>query len=397
LRADRSAGEDGFEACDDGNEADDDACLGNCVAARCGDRIVRLDVGAGSADPCGDDDGCQGGEVCTTGLCRPPGFEACEDGNRRTNDACVHCQIGRCGDGFVRRGEEACDDGAANSDDRANACRRDCTEARCGDGVIDDNETCDDGEANSDETPNACRASTCTPARCGDAVVDDGEACDDANEVETDACRNDCVAARCGDGLQRLDLGAGEAGFEACDDGNVDDGDWCSPDCAIVPLGIFAGIRGGFPDAALAGWNQCHSQDFAAQGTPQAYIRRQIPACQGTFLLLVCRRDGAAMIHAAASAETASALAITGVAGASVNDSTWYFSPTLSWGFAPAGASIDRAPCDGAEPGAEDRLCIPTAVRNNQDQFLPGGRCGRHQFGAGEGRDWIWTVYYRDG
>ena len=28
-----------------------------------------------------------------------------------------------------------------------------------------------------------------------------GEACDDGNQVDSDACRNDCTAARCGDGV----------------------------------------------------------------------------------------------------------------------------------------------------------------------------------------------------
>ena len=49
----------GVEACDDGNQADDDACRTNCELARCGDGIRRADRAEGE-----------------------PGFEACDDGNR---------------------------------------------------------------------------------------------------------------------------------------------------------------------------------------------------------------------------------------------------------------------------------------------------------------------------
>ncbi|MBU6162954.1 MAG: hypothetical protein KGO50_17740, partial [Myxococcales bacterium] len=64
-----------------------------------------------------------------------------------------------CGDGVVQ-GDEACDQGAANSDTRANACRTDCSQAGCGDGVVDTGETCDDGD---DVDNNAC-SNTCAPA-----------------------------------------------------------------------------------------------------------------------------------------------------------------------------------------------------------------------------------------
>ncbi|MCA9687107.1 MAG: hypothetical protein KC457_33385, partial [Myxococcales bacterium] len=34
---------------------------------------------------------------------------------------------------------------------------------------------------------------------CGDGNVDPGEDCDDGNDVDGDACTNDCIAAACGD------------------------------------------------------------------------------------------------------------------------------------------------------------------------------------------------------
>ena len=33
------------ELCDDGNEVDTDGCLSGCVPARCGDGVVRTDLG----------------------------------------------------------------------------------------------------------------------------------------------------------------------------------------------------------------------------------------------------------------------------------------------------------------------------------------------------------------
>jgi cysteine-rich repeat protein len=38
-------------------------------------------------------------------------------------------------------------------------------------------------------------------ASCGNGIIEDFEQCDDGNQVQTDACLNDCSAARCGDGF----------------------------------------------------------------------------------------------------------------------------------------------------------------------------------------------------
>lgn len=114
-----------------------------------------------------------------------------------------------CGDGNVGPGEQ-CDDG---NDDATDACVM-CLDAVCGDGHIwDGNEECDDGADNSDTEPDACRTD-CTAPRCGDGIVDSGEGCDegDLNSDDPDAtCRTNCALATCGDGV--LDDG------EACDDG----------------------------------------------------------------------------------------------------------------------------------------------------------------------------------
>jgi len=114
-----------------------------------------------------------------------------------------------CGDGVVDP-DEACDDGAANSDTEPGACRTNCSLATCGDGVVDPGESCDDGAGNSDTEPDACRTN-CSVPTCGDGMLDPGEDCDDGaanSDTDPDACRTTCTRARCGDGI--VDVASGE-------------------------------------------------------------------------------------------------------------------------------------------------------------------------------------------
>lgn len=94
---------DDGEGCDDGNSADDDACLA-CVPARCGDGVVWA-----------------GRELCDAVAAPDAAVECTAD-----------CTVPTCGDG-LRQGLERCDD--ANADD-GDACTRRCLEARCGDGFV---------------------------------------------------------------------------------------------------------------------------------------------------------------------------------------------------------------------------------------------------------------------
>ena len=64
---------------------------------------------------------------------------------------------------------------------------------------------------------------------CGDGIVDPGEQCDDGNDINTDACSNDCSDAFCGDGTMNAIAGsmvfpspevtAFELTAAVCDDG----------------------------------------------------------------------------------------------------------------------------------------------------------------------------------
>lgn len=61
-------------------------------------------------------------------------YEACDDANTDNNDACTNdCQENVCGDGLIYTGLEDCDD--ANTDN-TDDCLDDCTLASCGDGYI---------------------------------------------------------------------------------------------------------------------------------------------------------------------------------------------------------------------------------------------------------------------
>lgn len=94
---------------------------------------------------------------------------------------------GECGDG-VRQEQlgEGCDDGTANSDVVADACRSDCQPASCSDGVVDSGEDCDDGVDNGNSAVSTCSAN-CHLASCGDGVDDENEGCDDG-AANTDGC-----------------------------------------------------------------------------------------------------------------------------------------------------------------------------------------------------------------
>jgi cysteine-rich repeat protein len=197
---------EGDEECDDGNGDDTDDCLSTCMDASCGD-----------------------GYVWAT-------HEECDDGNFDSSDGCVEgCVLAECGDGFVWHGFEECDEGSANSDTTPDACRTDCYNYGCGDGVTDTGESCDDGNL---VLGDGCRPD-CSLESCGDSIEDPGEECDDGNTDNTDACLNTCLDASCGDGFVW-------AGVEECDDSNTDNTDDCLDSCEDASCGdtyVHAGIE----------------------------------------------------------------------------------------------------------------------------------------------------------
>ena len=219
---------------------------------------------ASDGDPCDDGDGCTTGDTCVGGTCKGRSSLDCDDSDPCTNDicdrdlGCQHTQIrgcfGRCGNGVLNpEFGEQCDSGTANGT-ASSCCQADCTLRPAGEvcrpaaGVCDVPEHCDglrpscplDGFA---PQTSLCRRSEgscdkddfCTgvqpdcpdqmkrlgmpcgdpgdvcngvdkhcPFNCGNGTTEPelNEECDDGNRALGDACRPDCTAERCGDGIR---------------------------------------------------------------------------------------------------------------------------------------------------------------------------------------------------
>ena len=185
----------GNEACDDGNGSIGDGCRPNCTQELCGDGIVDPnencdDGNATTNDGCDASCNVEIGWTCdntgTTSVCDPicadglqkPG-EECDRGNDNTCqcpwnqdetacDVCCNCALQTsptryCGDGIHQAGDEECDTGSSNSDTTPNACRTDCDNPSCGDGVVDNGEECDDGNIISGDGCSGTRSSAAYP------------------------------------------------------------------------------------------------------------------------------------------------------------------------------------------------------------------------------------------
>ncbi|MEL6759037.1 MAG: choice-of-anchor V domain-containing protein, partial [Myxococcota bacterium] len=245
------------------------------------------DLGSGQPDCDGDgvgdacDASCSAEPSCA-GLCFPgtcgDGLvdsslaEECDDGN--TNDDGNGCgptclRVNDCGNSIVEPAFETCDDGSGNSDTQPDACRSDCQQAYCGDGVIDTGEACDDG--NTIDDGNGCSADCNINSVCGDGVVQDvTENCDDGNTIDDgDGCSAECIFNNvCGDGQL-------ESAAEECDDGNAaDDGNGCSENCennAVCGDGITATLfetcdDGNTVDDGNGCDDRCLRNDFCGNG-----------------------------------------------------------------------------------------------------------------------------------
>jgi len=182
------------------------------------------------------------------------------------------CVPNTCGDGFVSKGSELCDDGdGAGCDEtcqiitdgyRCSGLGGGCSVPTCGDRIVDRQlgETCDDGDEEAGDGCDGCRAEPgwvcrlfggCYPTICGDRFIEydwetsTGETCEDGDVDPGDGCDascrtepgwacswDGCRQVVCGDRVvSRGDFGGGEQ----CDDGGDDPGDGCDEHCQIEP------------------------------------------------------------------------------------------------------------------------------------------------------------------
>lgn len=179
------------EACDDGNDDNDDTCSNNCeLSALCGNGKVDDGEGCdeGMESPTCDGD-CTAVQ-CGDGYPNSQAGEACDDSNTDNGDGCSEsCQLGSCGDGVVQAGE-ACDTNGSDTQ----LCDADCSLPLCGDMHVNlaAGEHCEDGGDTL-----TCDAD-CTLPQCGDGYVNPAaeETCDN----DSSACSDMCTIL-CGDGV----------------------------------------------------------------------------------------------------------------------------------------------------------------------------------------------------
>ncbi len=268
----------GAPDCDDGNLCTTDGCdpVQGCVHLL-------------NDDPCDDVDLCTSGDHCHLGECIGGGDLPCDDDNICTDDSCE--PLSGC---TFSPNDAACDDG--NECTLGDACQG----GWC---VAGDVANCDDG--------NLCTAASCEPhggctftpnvAPCddddpctitdvcsGSACVGSGTLpCADGDPCTTDTCEEGvgCVFAPispcCGNGQE-------EPG-EECDDGNDVDTDACKNNCTLpsnsrtVPG--FSGALG--PDLSGSGWSQC-----AGTGVPSLMGKQWYPLCEGhAQIRFACSKD----------------------------------------------------------------------------------------------------------
>ncbi len=122
------------------------------------------------------------------------------------------CKSSSCGDGYVNKSTEDCEDGNTESGDGCSACKFDCkVDADCKSENICLNSSCDTsdptkhvckgtpaGDGTSCATmgkdiDGTCKAGVCRKIGCGDEMVGTGEDCDDGNADDSDGCKSDCT------------------------------------------------------------------------------------------------------------------------------------------------------------------------------------------------------------
>ncbi|MEK6844600.1 MAG: Ig-like domain-containing protein [Nanoarchaeota archaeon] len=142
--------------------------------------------------------------TCRNGI--QEGTEQCDDGNAINTDACTNsCIAAVCGDNIIRSGVETCDgnsractvsgyNGLESCNAQCNGFNSCITTESCGDGILNGNEICDSGANNGQ--PNNCN-SICTgitASVCGNSVQEIGEQCDGASAVSCPGlCQVNCI------------------------------------------------------------------------------------------------------------------------------------------------------------------------------------------------------------
>ena len=129
------------------------------------------------------------------------------------------------------------------------------------------------------------------------------------------------------------------------------------------------------PDVQRGGFNVCYSGNYG-QVAPLATITT---ACDASTLMLACRQAGSNTLQVAGMAARADVLFDVGNVPAAFHNANgidWYYSPTYSWGFAPAGAGVSRNSCDTGATLTEQRMCWHTSNNSLQSGWSCGASRG---------------------
>ncbi|MCB9550359.1 MAG: hypothetical protein H6705_00295 [Myxococcales bacterium] len=179
-----------------------------------------------------------------------------------------------------------------------------------------------------------------------------------------------------------------EVGVGACVRPGVID---CSPDRGVrLVEGVQNNVE--IADIERMGFRECFRGDYNGFDPIGPLLDR----CPGEVMMLGCREGGAGPLRVAAMAMREDVIFNTGNGNAAVHEANgvaWYFSDQWSWGFAPAGAPVNRNSCDveGLDPNdptAEQRLCWHTGGGN-----LNGGwRCGANTGAAGQTERFVFVA-----
>lgn len=115
------------------------------------------------------------------------------------------------------------------------------------------------------------------------------------------------------------------------------------------------------------GWRLCYSEAFGNYGTSIAGVAA---ACDGDLMMLAGGLNDSQTLSLLAWAPEVDVMFATGTGNTThaANGSEWYYDPSWSWGFAPAGAIVSRNSCDindstaftSGGPTVNQRLCFHT-------------------------------------
>jgi len=258
----------GAPDCEDDNVCTTDAC----------DPVLGC-VHSLNEGPCSDGDLCTTGDHCHLGACIASGALPCDDGNLCTDDACealTGCTFtpneAPCSDGNACTLDDQCSGGwcvagGVTTCDDGNLCTDQTCDPDLGCVTVNNTAPCDDADPCT--VTDACSGGACVGT--GALPCDDGDACTSDACITGVGCDFSPITPCCGNGVP-------EPPDEECDDGNDVDDDACGNDCT-EPINTrtvpgFSGTLG--PDLSSQGWSQC-----AGTGSKGVLGKQWYPLCEG--------------------------------------------------------------------------------------------------------------------